>query len=163
MSIRQSSEGMWVIACSFAVAFLLAVIPLPHAMLWARPEWVTLVLIYWVIALPQQIGILTSFLVGLLLDSLEGAVLGQNALSLSVVAYLALVLYQRIRQFNMWQQAAVVFMMVGIDQMVGQWLQNFSGMNAASPLFLMPVAISALLWPGVMALLRHLRRRYQVG
>lgn len=163
MSIRQSSEGLWVIACSFAVAFMLAVIPLPHAMLWARPEWVTLVLIYWVIALPQRIGILTSFLVGLLLDSLEGAVLGQNALSLSVVAYLALVLYQRIRQFNMWQQAAVVFMMVGINQMVGQWLQNFSGMIAASPLFLMPVAISALLWPGVMALLRHLRRRYQVG
>ena len=162
MSIRQSSEGLWVIACSFAVAFMLAVIPLPHAMLWARPEWVTLVLIYWVIALPQRIGILTSFLVGLLLDSLEGAVLGQNALSLSVVAYLALVLYQRIRQFNMWQQAAVVFMMVGINQMVGQWLQNFSGMNAASPLFLMPVAISALLWPGVMALLRQLRRRYQV-
>ena len=153
---------MWVSACSFAVAFMLAVIPLPHTMLWARPEWVTLVLIYWVIALPQRIGILTSFLVGLLLDSLEGAVLGQNALSLSVVAYLALVLYQRIRQFNMWQQAAVVFMMVGINQMVGQWLQNFSGMNAASPLFLMPVAISALLWPGVMALLRQLRRRYQV-
>ena len=153
---------MWVIACSFAVAFMLAVIPLPHTMLWARPEWVTLVLIYWVIALPQRIGILTSFLVGLLLDSLEGAVLGQNALSLSVVAYLALLLYQRLRLFNMWQQAAVIFVMVGIDQMVGQWLQNISGMGAGSPLFLMPVAISALLWPAVMTLLRHLRRRYQV-
>lgn len=163
MPAQQSSGGMWVIACSFAVAFMLAVIPLPHALLWARPEWVTLVLIYWVIALPQRIGILFSFLVGLLLDSLEGAVLGQNALSLSVVAYLSLLLYQRLRVFNMWQQAAVVFAMVGINQMVGQWLQNISGMNAGSPLFLVPVAISALLWPGMMTLLRHLRRRYQVS
>lgn len=162
MSIQQSSGGVWVIVCSFAVAFLLAVIPLPHTMLWARPEWVTLVLIYWVIALPQRIGILTSFLIGLLVDSLEGAALGQNALSLSVVAYVSLLLYQRLRQYNMWQQAAVVFVMVGINQMVGQWLHNLNGMSASSPLFLMPVAISALLWPGVMALLRHLRRRYQV-
>lgn len=162
MSVQQSSQGMWVIACSFAVAFLLAVAPLPHSMLWARPEWVTLVLIYWVIALPQRIGILVSFTVGLLLDSLEGAMLGQNALSLSVVAYLSLVLYQRLRVFNMWQQAAVVFVMVGINQMVGQWLQNLSGINAGNPLFLMPIAISALLWPGVMALLRQLRRHFQV-
>jgi rod shape-determining protein MreD len=162
VSIQQSRGGMWVIACSFAVAFMLAVMPLPHTILWARPEWVTLVLIYWVIALPQRIGILVSFLVGLLLDSLEGAALGQNALSLSVVAYLSLLLYQRLRVFNMWQQAAVIFVMVGINQLVGQWLQNISGLNTGNPLFLMPVAISALLWPGVMTLLRHLRRRYQV-
>jgi rod shape-determining protein MreD len=162
VSIQESRGGMWVIACSFAVAFMLAVMPLPHTILWARPEWVTLVLIYWVIALPQRIGILVSFLVGLLLDSLEGAALGQNALSLSVVAYLSLLLYQRLRVFNMWQQAAVIFVMVGINQLVGQWLQNISGLNTGNPLFLMPVAISALLWPGVMTLLRHLRRRYQV-
>jgi rod shape-determining protein MreD len=162
VSIQESSGGTWVIACSFAVAFMLAVMPLPHTILWARPEWVTLVLIYWVIALPQRIGILVSFLVGLLLDSLEGAALGQNALSLSVVAYLSLLLYQRLRVFNMWQQAAVIFVMVGINQLVGQWLQNISGLNTGNPLFLMPVAISALLWPGVMTLLRHLRRRYQV-
>jgi len=163
VSIQQANGGMWVVVCSFLVAFLLAVMPLPYSMLWARPEWVTLVLIYWVIALPQRIGILTSFLLGLLLDSLEGAVLGQNALSLSVVAYLALLLYQRLRLFNMWQQASVVFVIVGINQMVGQWLQNINGVNTGGPLFLMPVAISALLWPGVMTLLRHLRRRYQVG
>lgn len=162
MPARDASHGSWVIVASFAAAFLLAVLPLPSTLLWARPEWVTLVLIYWVIALPQRIGIAVSFVVGLLLDALEGSMLGQNALSLSVVGYLSLLLYQRLRLFNMWQQVGVVFVLVGINQMVGHWLQNLVGMGIASPLFLMPVAISALLWPAMMTLLRHLRREFQV-
>jgi rod shape-determining protein MreD len=131
-------------------------------MLWARPEWVTLVLIYWVIALPQRIGVVASFCVGLALDLLEGGVLGQNALSLSVVAYLALVLYQRLRLFNVWQQAGVVFVMVGINDLVGQWVQNLMGLGSQNLFFLIPALLSALLWPAILTLLRHLRRHYRV-
>ena len=123
----------------------------------------TLVLIYWVIALPQRIGVFVSFMIGLLLDLLEGSVLGQNALSLAVVAYLSLVLYQRLRLFNMWQQAGVVFVMVGINELVGQWVQNLIGIGSRSLFFLLPALISALLWPAVMTLLRHLRRQYGVS
>ncbi len=161
--VQQASHSTWVIAASFIVAFLLAIYPLPHSLLWARPEWVTLVLIYWVIALPQRIGIFVSFVLGLALDLLEGSVLGQNALSLAVVAYLSLVLYQRLRLFNMWQQAGVVFVMVGINELVGQWVQNLTGIGSRSFFFLLPALISALLWPAVMTLLRHLRRQYGVS
>ncbi len=161
--VQQASQGTWVIVLSFAVAFLLAVFPLPVDLRWARPEWVTLVLIYWAIALPQRVGILVAFIVGLLLDVLEGSVLGQNALSLSVVTYLALVLYQRLRVFNMLQQASVIFVMVGINQLVSQWVQNLTGVGAVSLLFLLPAFLSALLWPAVLTALRSLRRHFQVA
>ena len=128
-----------------------------------RPEIVTLVLIYWVIALPHRVGILASFIVGLLLDVTEGTTLGQNALSLSVVAYLSLLLYQRLRQFNMVQQIAVVFVMVGINQLVSQWVQNLTGVGAVSLRFLVPALLSALLWPAIMSLLRFLRREFRVA
>ncbi len=160
--IQPTPSGSWVIVVSFVVAFLLAIFPLPAHLMWARPDWVALVLIYWVIALPQRFGILLSFSVGLLLDILEGAMLGQHALSLSVVAYLGLVLYQRLRLFSMWQQAAVVFVMVGINQLVGLWLQNIAGLGMRGALFLMPAIMSALLWPGVMSSLRFLRRHFRV-
>ena len=161
--VAQSPHGTWVIVATLAVAFLLAVYPMPITLRWARPEWVTLVLIYWVIALPQRVGIVASFCVGLLLDVLEGSVLGQNALSLSVVAYLSLVLYQRLRVFNMVQQASVIFVMVGINQLVPQWVQNLTGVGAVSLLFLLPAFLSALLWPAVLTILRSLRRRFQVA
>ena len=160
---EQDASGLWVIALTLLVAFLFAVYPLPAWLIWARPEWVGLVLIYWVVALPQRVGVLAAFLVGIVVDLLEGAVLGQNALALSVVAFLSLILYQRIRVFNLWQQAAVVFMLLGINQLLVQWVQNVTGQGAQTLFFLMPALMGALLWPGILILLRHLRRRYRVS
>ncbi|MFB3077062.1 MAG: rod shape-determining protein MreD [Lysobacterales bacterium] len=157
------ANGLWLIAATFLVAFLLAVYPLPAWLGWARPEWVALVLIYWVVALPQRVGVLAAFAVGVVVDILEGAVLGQNALALSVVAFLALALYQRLRVFNLWQQAAVVFMLLGINQLLVQWVQNATSQGAQTLIFLMPALMGALLWPGTLILLRQLRRRYQVS
>jgi rod shape-determining protein MreD len=158
----RDSNGLWAIVGTFLVAYLFAVYPLPGWLVWARPECVALVLIYWVVALPQRIGVLTAFLVGVVLDILEGAVLGQNALALSFVAFLAFILYQRLRVFNLWQQAAVVFMLLGLNQLLVQWVQNATSQGAQSMSFLMPALMGALLWPGVFIVLRHVRRRYRV-
>jgi len=159
---QRSAQGTWVILLSFVVALLLAVYPLPVALQWARPEFVALVLIYWVIALPQRVGVVMAFTMGLVLDVLEGATLGQNALSLSVVAFLSLLLYQRLRVFDIWPQAAVVFLMIGTNQLLVQWVQNLKGVGAQSLLFLLPALLSALLWPVVLNVLRFLRRHYAV-
>ncbi len=156
------ASGAWVIFATFICAYLLAVLPFPLWAEWARPEWVALVLIYWVVALPQRVGIVVAFSAGLMLDLIEGAVLGQNAFSLSVVACLALVMYQRLRVFNLWQQAGVVFMLLGIHQMLCQWIQNLTSAGAQSLLFLLPALVGAALWPGVLLFLRHLRRSLHV-
>lgn len=156
------AQGYGIILLTFLVAYVLAVIPLPAWLIWARPEWVALVLVYWTIALPHRVGIATGLLLGLGLDVLEGAVLGQNALALIAVALLSLVLYQRLRVYSLWQQASVVFMLVGINQLICQWVQNLQGVGAGSLLFLLPAVTSALLWPLALHVLRGLRRRYRV-
>ena len=128
-----------------------------------RPEWVALTLIYWVIALPQHVGIGTALGAGIGLDVLKGSVLGQNAFALVVVALLALMLYQRLRVYSLWQQAGVVFILVGINQLICQWVQNLEGYSILPRLFLLPALTSALLWPLVLLTLRSLRRYYRVG
>ena len=159
---QQGSHGYWLIVTSFLVAFVLAVLPLPQWLMWARPEWVALVLIYWAIALPHRVGILTALILGFMLDSLEGAVLGQNAFSLVVVALLCQTLYQRLRVFSVLQQAGTVFVVIGINQLVCQWVQNLEGVGSPSMLFLLSAVSSALLWPVVLHVLRRLRRHYWV-
>ena len=161
--VDQQPHGYWVVVASFLLAYVLAVLPLPQWLQWGRPEWLALALIYWTIALPHRVGILTGLLLGLGLDALEGAVLGQNAFALVVVALLCLTLYQRLRVFNLWQQAAVVFVLVGINQLVCQWVQNLEGVGIRSQLFLLPAVSSALLWPVVLHLLRFLRRHFLVA
>jgi len=159
---QQDSHGYWLIVASFLVAFVLAVLPMPQWLMWVRPEWVALILIYWAIALPHRVGILTALVLGILLDTLEGAVLGQNAFSLVVVAVLCQTLYQRLRVFSVLQQAGTVFVVIGINQLVCQWVQNLEGVGGPSLLFLLPAVSSALLWPVVLHVLRSLRRHYWV-
>ena len=160
--VDREGQGYGVILLTFLAAYVLAVLPLPQWLLWGRPEWVALVLVYWTIALPTRVGIATGLCLGLGLDILEGAVLGQNAFALVVVALLALVLYQRLRVYSLWQQAGVVFVLVGINQLICQWVQNLQGVGARSLLFLLPAVSSALLWPVVLQVLRGMRRRYRV-
>lgn len=160
--VSQGPHAYWVILGSFFIALVLAILPLPGWLQWGRPEWVALVLIYWVIALPHRVGLLTAVLLGIMVDALEGAVLGQNALAMIVVAALALTLYQRLRVYNLWQQSAVVFVLVGIEQMICQWVQTLQGAGATSLMFLLPALSSALLWPFVLHSLRGARRRYRV-
>ena len=158
----EGPQAYWVILATFLVALVLAVLPLPHWLLWARPEWLALALIYWTIALPQRVGVLTALSLGVAMDVLEGAVLGQNGFALVVVAVLALLLYQRLRVFSLLQQAGVVFVLIGIHQLICQWVQNLEGAGAQTSLFLLPALTSALLWPVVLHILRALRRHYEV-
>jgi rod shape-determining protein MreD len=161
--MADQAGGLWVVTITLFVAAVLAVLPMPASLLWARPEWVALVLVYWCIALPHRIGVVVALFAGLAMDLLEGAVLGQNTFALAVVALLSVALYQRLRLFSLWQQAGVVFVLIGIHQLICQWVQNLEGVGSRSLLFLLPAASSALVWPLVMPLLRGLRRRYRVA
>ena len=160
---QDTPQGYWAILASFVGAILLALMPLPAWLLWARPEWLALTLIYWVIALPHRVGIFTAVILGITLDILEGAVIGQNAAALIVLALLAYTLYQRLRVFSLVQQSGVVFVLIGINQLICQWVQNLQGAGAKTLLFLLPAFTSALLWPVILRVLRGLRRYYEVN
>ena len=160
--VDQRPNAYWLIVASFFCALVLAVLPLPAWLAWGRPEWVALVLIYWVIALPHRAGLVTALALGLMFDIVEGAVFGQNAFALVVMSLLALLLYQRLRVFSVIQQSAVVFVLVGINQMICQWVQNLEGAGANTMMFLLPAFSSALVWPVVLHLLRGLRRSFRV-
>lgn len=161
--VLNAAHGRWVIVLSLAVALLLNIIPLPLWAQWGRPELVAMVLIYWVIALPERVGIGIAWSVGLAQDIVEGALLGQNALALSVLAYLVLILYQRLRMFTPIQQAGVVFVLIGLNQLLCHWVQTLVSTASSDLLFLLPAMVSALLWPLLSTFLRLLSRAYYVS
>ena len=55
------------IGLTFLGAMMLIVLPLPRWIIWFRPEWVFMVLIFWMIAVPDRIGIGIAWMIGLLL------------------------------------------------------------------------------------------------
>lgn len=161
--VVSPTRNSWVIWLSFLIALTLSTLPMPESLEWGRPEWVALTLIYWVVALPQRVGIWTGWILGLLVDILLGSLLGVHALSLAIIAFLALRLHQRIRMFPLWQQAFIVLVLIGIHQMLLHWAQLALGTGSDSLMFLLPSVVSCLLWPWLFVLLRGVRRAFRVA
>ncbi|MGB0466340.1 MAG: rod shape-determining protein MreD [Pontibacterium sp.] len=162
MSRHQPGGGM-IIFATFLLGIVLSQMPLPEFVGWARPEWVAMILIYWVIALPQSVGVGTGFIAGIVLDVIRGSVLGTNALALTIVAYLAMGLHRRMRVFPIWQQSLMVMVLIGIHQLILHWVQSLVGYTGESLLFLLPALVSALIWPLIFRFLRRIRRTFYVS
>lgn len=156
----ESRGGGMIIFATFLVGMVLSQMPLPDMLVWARPEWVVLILIYWVMALPHRVGMGSAFAIGVLLDVVRGSVLGLSALSLTLIAFLVLLLYKRLRMFPLWQQSFMVLVLVGINQLLFHWMQNMTGTTGNSLLFLLPSLVSALVWPWLFLLLRATRHTF---
>lgn len=158
-----SARGTLTIAGSFLVAAVLTFLPVPEwAAVW-RPSWVALVLIYWCMDAPNRCGVVVGWCMGLLLDVMLGSLLGQHALGLSVVAFLALKLRQQVRVMPLWQQAVSVFGLVFLHRALVLWINGIQGMPVMAYAYWSSPLISMLLWPWVFIVLRDVRRKFGVA
>ena len=82
----RHSGGVLIVVGTLIIGFILSQMPLPAMLVWWRPEWVAMLVIYWVMALPHRFGIGSAWMAGIVLDVLKGSLLGMNALSLTIVA-----------------------------------------------------------------------------
>jgi rod shape-determining protein MreD len=155
-------HGGKIILITFISALLLTIIPLPDWLRYIRPDWAGLVLIYWCLALPDRVGVGTGWLTGLLVDLLTGTLLGQHALSLTVVAWLTLKFHQRVRLFPIWQQAFTVLVLLIVHQLLALWVSRIIGLPGAPWYVWMPAVSGMLIWPLISRLLRGLRSGFRV-
>ena len=145
------------------VAFMLAIMPLPDWAIEFRPDWVTLVLIYWAMAVPSRIGVTVAWLAGLLLDVSYGTLMGQHAIGMVIVIYFIHIQHQRLRVASLLQQAIVIFVLLLIKQLLILWVDGMVGRAPDSWLFFMPAITSTLLWPWTYLILRDIRRKFTVS
>ncbi len=162
METSSKSHNRGLISLLFIFALLVSIYPLPLEYRWYRPELLTLLLIYWVLAMPQQFGPLLWFGVGLVQDVVTGSMLGQHAVGTVIIGYLCVLSYQRIRNYSLWQQACWVFVVCGIAGLLYQWTNSLRGVSSAGLMFLTPVLISALSWPLFVFVLDQVRKRFRI-
>lgn len=155
-------RGGGVIVFSILVAYTLTIVPLPEWARMARPEWVALVLIYWCLAVPHRVGVVTSFLAGLGQDALQGSLLGQHALAYVILAYLVVNLHQRIRVYPLAQQAGIVLVLLAMTQLIQIWVNGLIGRPSPGPEYWLPPLVGTLVWPWLFVIMRGVRRHYGV-
>jgi len=156
-------RGGSIVFITIIVAMLLTIMPLPEVLRPFRPEWIALVLIYWCIAIPSKVNIGVAWLAGLCMDVLTGTLLGQHALALAVIAFIAVKLHKQIRVYPLWQQALTVFTMIALGQLLIVWIKGITGESPQTWVYWAPSITSAIVWPWIYLFLRRLRRVYRVA
>ncbi len=163
MNTEKKHHGSVIILLSFIAALMLTAMPLPDWAVHWRPAWVAMVLIYWCMALPHRVGIGIGWILGIMLDVMQGTLLGQNAIGLAILAYFTVQLHQRIRMFPLIQQALLVCIFVLVYQLLSLWVRGIMGVPPGSWTYWMPAFTSMVLWPWLFIILRDARRRYHVS
>ncbi len=163
MDSEEQRQGGWIIFLTFCVSFIMAIIPLPEAVVKWRPDWIAMVLIYWCMATPQHVNIGVGWLIGIVADVLNDTLLGQHALSLSIVAYLSVKFHRQIRIFPWWQQSAVVIIIIAVSQLPTIWIRGMLGYPQMGWVIFYPALTSVLFWHWIFVILRDVRRTYEIS
>lgn len=154
--------GLIPLLLSYLAALVLMVLPLPPLLEMWRPDWITLVLIYWLVAIPHRVGFTTVLVLGLLTDILMGSGFGIYATALVVIAYPVLRHFQRLRNQSMLQQIFVVGMLVLMKRAIVYELEHALNGAVFNITYLYPVLTSMIAWYWVYLLLRKYRHRYAI-
>lgn len=145
------------IVASLAAAFLLNLLPWGH---WIGiPDFVALVLVFWSIHQPRKVGIGIAFMMGLLMDVHDAALLGENALSYTLLSYLSIMIHRRVLWFKMPTQAAHVLPLLLLMQTVQLVVRLLVSGRFPGWLYFAESFVAAALWPVVSFILLAPQRR----
>lgn len=151
-----------VIFISVLVSLILSALPLPSFAVPFQPYWTTLVVVYWCLALPEILGIKFAFFTGLFVDLISSTIIGEHALIYTLIAYMTLLLYSRIRLHPFFQQTLVVGVLLMPQLLIGLWIEGMLYGVELQWLLLMPLLTSMLVWPWIFSVLRLLRHKIYV-
>ena len=155
----KRTGGSWfIIFLSFVVALVVTVLPLSVWIAPYRPDLVAMVLIFWCLMAPSKVGTGAGWLVGLFMDVLLFGILGKNALSKMVLAFIVTRYSDRIRLFSLFQQSIVVFILLSIDTAILAWVRNILVGTKLEIWAWMPTVVGMILWPILYVILRSMGR-----
>ena len=161
--MRNVLRSPWLFIClTFFVALVFSIMPLPIELNAWRPDWLALVLIYWTMALPHKVNIGVAWTMGFILDILLGSVLGVHAFAMALIIFISASNFQKLRNFSIWQQSAIIFVFLVLYHFIIFWANRFLIQVDFSSSYLYPAITSSFFWLWLFPVLRGYRRRFRI-
>jgi rod shape-determining protein MreD len=155
---RQRTAGI-VFWGSLVAGLLLTLVALPEPLRPFRPFIPGLLVIDWALEAPDRIGLGFAFCLGVVGDLVSGSLIGEQALRLTVIAFIVLRLRPRMRFFPMLQQSLAVLALLVNDRVVMLMVRLLSGDPWPDWTFWVGPLGGMLMWPWMFLLLDVLRQR----
>ena len=128
---------------SFVVALLINLIPASGVI----PDIVVLLLMYWILTAPEQVGLFTAFVLGILADVGSFTALGVHSLAYVAISFILIQNYRRFTLYNYGAQAFIALTILLINQFVISAVGYLISKKAPPISFFFPAFIGAVLWP----------------
>lgn len=159
MNDRPSVNVYFTVIPSFLAALLLQHIPWAKPFDLFQPSWLSLILIYWTLALPDKVSVGSGFALGIISDLMLGARLGIRALALSLLAYSVARNAWLLRNLALWLQAVNITLLTLAINTVIFLTEAIVTKASFHPRLFLGSLVNGLLWPWLFLLLRKIRRQ----
>ena len=155
----RRDRALWVLPVSVIVALLLGLLPLSPLLAPLRPYWLALVVAYWVLEEPDRVGLGFAFFVGIVADLAFGGLLGEQALRLTIMAFILQRFRARLRFFPLSQQALAMGALLFNDRIVTTVVHVALGLPTLPARYWLAPVLGMLLWAPLFLLFDGLRLR----
>ena len=165
--MNKDLKNYSLISLSLIFFILVDLISFPQTADQIKPSFFLLGFIYWNIALPEKMNLYFAFTFGLLMDFMQGTVLGVYPLILILISYLSQRFFYQFRTFKFVQQALIIFLIFLIFKFFIALDINNADPNSFSLadknyalLSLIFALLNSLVWAPVFYILRIYRRKW---
>ena len=160
--MNKQRLNLWWFIGTLVFALLSMLVPLPGVLEPFKPYWPALFLLYWSLESEDRVTLGLACVVGLAADLLNGVVLGEQALRLCALVFIALRFRSRLRFFPMWQQALAVLALLLNDRILLLIVRVLAGASLPPASWWISPFVGAALWPFLFLLLDDLRARLRI-
>ncbi len=135
------------------------VVKLPDSIVSYKPNLVVLTLFYACSYMPDKINIWIAWIIGLLVDGLNGFVLGNYALQFALLSAICIIFQTRMRMYSILQQT-LILLFIGLLMTLFEFILRLS-VKATLPhwQFWSPAIITAAIWPLFYLFFSSIRRK----
>jgi rod shape-determining protein MreD len=132
---------------SFVAALLLQIIPINGSIAYWRPQFLLLLVFYWLFYGRSKYGVGFAWMIGIILDMFAGEMFGRYAITFSLCAYFLILLSKRLHHFGIFHQAVLIFFMVLLNQLLVTSISLLYRADWSVALLMGSSLTSALIWP----------------
>ncbi|MDR1012599.1 MAG: rod shape-determining protein MreD [Coxiellaceae bacterium] len=145
---------------SFVIGLLLMLLQLPLSLCWLNSLWPVLVLIYWILKIPQIVNIKIACSLGIMIDVITNTTIGVHTTGLILISILMLKIREKILSLSSLQITAVIFWLLIMYQTVILLMQSYVGNHFNIWSILSGAWAGTIGWLLLAPLLSNLQRKF---
>lgn len=130
---------------------------------WGRvagvPDFLAVALVFWNVHQPRRVGVGSAFVLGLIMDVHQGALLGQHALAYTLLSFFAITVHRRLLWFTVASQAVQIVPLFVAAHAVSLLVRMIAGATFPGWGLVIAPLLESLMWPVASFVLLAPQRR----